>query len=320
MSKYHYLIAGLPDITLDDSKQVYSVSGFKEEIFKKLSRGDKKLMNLFFLKYDNQNLLNWLKDPLNTDAAVTDDRGTISAAKFIALVDEFKEKGLAKSVRKELPLYILTFLKEYAESLNQTNKEEGDQDIDLANKDDEDPENDEKEQEKQPVTPDDKLTALYYAYAMKNGNKFFAAWFELNLTIKNILTAVTCRKHGLDRNLYIIGNDKIAVNLKTSSARDFNLGDDVEFLADLLKLAEETDLVSREKRIDVLKWEWLDNNTIFKVFDVESIFSYLLKIEMIERWTNLDRASGEATFRELISAMKKDSNTALDEFKKKNNK
>lgn len=317
MSKYHYLIAGLPDIALDDSKQVYSVGDFKEEIYKLLSRSDKKLMNLFFLKYDNQNLLDWLKDPQSIDAVALDDRGTISPSEFIALIDEFKKRG---AIKKKLPPYIVDFLKAYAAgNPNPEEKEEGEQKATEDGKI-ETEEKDGSEQKMQPVTTDDKLTALYYAYVMKCRNNFFAEWFELNLTIKNILTAMTCRKHGLDRNLYIVGDNKIAVNLKTSSARDFNLGDDVEFLADLLRLAEEPDLVSREKKIDILKWEWLENNTVFKVFGIESVFSYLLKIEMIERWTSLDNESGEATFRELISAMKEDSNTALDEFKKKNNK
>lgn len=303
MSKYHCLIAGLPDIKLDDSKQVFSVLSFKEEVYKLLSRGDKKLINLFFLKYDNQNILRWLKNPLESDPSVLDDRGTISSELFMELIEAYKE---GKKIKKDIPSYMVDFLKTYAkENLEPEKEHESDE---------------EEEVEKSPLSWEDRLSVLYYAYALKCGNKFFSAWFELNLNIKNILTAVTCRKHGLDNNLYIIGDNAVAESLRTSTARDFNLSDDVEYLPELLRLAEETDLVSREKKVDVLKWEWLDDNTIFKVFDIESVFAYLLKIEMIERWTNLDRETGEATFRELIGAMKKDSNTVLNEFKKNNNK
>ncbi len=303
MSKYHCLIAGLPDIKLDDSKQVFSILSFKEEMYKLLSRGDKKLINLFFLKYDNRNILYWLKNPLENDPSVLDDRGTISPESFMELVEAYKE---GEKIKKEIPSYMIDFLKLYEKENEESEKEHET--------------NEDEEETNSPLSQEDKLSVLYYDYAIKCKNKFFSTWFELNLNIKNILTAVTCRKHGLDNNLYIIGDNIVAESLRTSTARDFNLGDDVEYLPELLRLAEETDLVSREKKIDVLKWEWLDNNTIFKVFGIESVFAYLLKIEMIERWTNLDKVTGEATFRELINAMKKDSNTVLNEFKKKNNK
>ena len=57
MSKYYYLISGLPNIALDDSKLAYSVCEFRTEIEDMLSSKDKKLIDLFYLKYDNINLL-----------------------------------------------------------------------------------------------------------------------------------------------------------------------------------------------------------------------------------------------------------------------
>ncbi|MDD4515995.1 DUF2764 family protein [Massilibacteroides sp.] len=302
MSKYHCLIAGLPDITLDDSKQVYSVQSFKEETYPLLSRKDRKLFDLFFLKYDNQNLLCWINNPTEESISTFDIRATISPDQFIEFAKTY-EAG--EKIKKNIPSYIINFLKSYFivdESTERENAYEEDS-----------------EQTMLAIAPEDSLAALYYSYAMKQGNTFFSDWFEFNLTIKNILTAVTCIKHGLDRNLYVVGENSIAENLRKSNAKDFDLGDDFELLPELLRLAEETDLVEREKKIDLLKWEWLDENTIFKTFGIESVFAYLLKIEMIERWTGLDKASGEATFRELIDAMKKDSNEVLNEFKKKNN-
>ena len=113
------------------------------------------------------------------------------------------------------------------------------------------------------------------------------------------------------------GHNEIAENIRTSNARDFGLGDSVEYLPELQRIAEETDLIVREKKIDLLKWKWLDDNTFFKTFDIESVFAYLLKLEMIERWVTLDKARGEKTFRELVGAMKMGSENALEEFKKK---
>lgn len=41
MSKYYYLVAGLPDLALDDSKLSYTVADFKTEFYPYLSDADK---------------------------------------------------------------------------------------------------------------------------------------------------------------------------------------------------------------------------------------------------------------------------------------
>ena len=155
---------------------------------------------------------------------------------------------------------------------------------------------------------------------MKTPNSFVRDWFELNLNINNMLTAITCRKHGLDKSIYIVGENEVAQALRTSNARDFGLTGEVDYLPELGRIAEETDLMVREKKVDLLKWKWLEEHTFFKPFDIESVFAYLLKLEMIERWVTLDKVTGEKTFREIVGAMKKGSENALDEFKRNSKK
>ncbi len=290
MSKYYYLIAGLPNIALDDGKLTYSVQEFRTEIEDILSHKDKKLIDLFYLKYDNINLL----AHVNHSEKMPDSRGKISFDEFDALNKALKdEEKIPKN--DKIPSYIVDFLKSYiAEESKENNNE------------------------KEYLSWEDRLATLYYEYAMKCGNKFVANWFELNLNINNILTAITCRKHGFNKANYIVGHNEIAENIRTSNARDFGLGDSVDYLPELQHVAEETDLLAREKKIDLLKWKWLDDNTFFKTFDIESVFAYLVKLEMIERWLTLDKAKGEKTFRELVGAMKTGSENALEEFKRNN--
>ena len=289
MSKYYCLIAGLPDITLDDSRLTYSVADFRNELSDILTRKDQKLIDLFFLKFDNKNLINQLKNP-DSDM---DPRGSITYDESHALYQALKEEE-AIPKNKHIPSYFIDFFRMYLES-----EAKGD----VAT-----------------ISWEDRLAALYYAYATKCGNQFVADWFELNLNINNMLTAITCRKHGLDKSQYIVGDNEVAEALLTSNARDFGLGNDVEYLPALQHIAEESDLMLREKKIDTLKWNWLEEQTFFKTFDIESVFAYLLKLEMIERWVSLDKETGEKTFREIVGAMKKGSENALEEFKRNNEK
>ncbi|MDR2968975.1 MAG: DUF2764 domain-containing protein [Tannerellaceae bacterium] len=290
MSKYYYLIAGLPNISPDDSKMPFSVGEFREELNVMLTEKDRKLLDLFFLKYDNRNLL----DLLQNQQKERDPRGRFSDSDFKEVLSALREDE--KIPQKAVPEYMIAFMQVYlAEEDKDTEKDKS-------------------------ISWEDRLAGLYYDYAMKNSNSFIAGWYELNLNINNVLTAITARKYNLDKSLYIVGNNEIAQTLRTSNARDFGLGDSVDYLPGLQRIAEETDLLSREKKLDRLKWFWLEDETFFKTFDVESVFAYMLKLEMIERWASLDMAAGEKTFRELIGEMKKGSDSALGEFKRNNTK
>jgi hypothetical protein len=288
MSKYYYLISGLPDITLDNTKQVYTVSSFKSETDDMLSKSDKDLLVPFFHKFDNQNLLVFLR--LKNRAP--DERGVVANDDVAGLYAALKDEERLPAENKYIPPYFPLFIKEYLAS--------------------------EEKNDAPAVSWEDRLSALYYDYATKSPNRFISEWFELNLNIGNILTAINCRNYKLDKAAYIVGNNEVAEALRSSSARDFGLGETLDYLPELFRIVEEPNLMIRERKTDQLKWAWLEEQTFFKTFDIEAVFAYLLRIEMIERWTSLDKVKGELTFRELVGGIKRESADVLDEFKRNN--
>lgn len=269
MSKYYYLVAGLPELTLDDSKLNYTVADFKTEIYPGLSDADQKLIDLFYLKFDNANLLKLLEDK----DAVIDLRGNYTAEELTEAIAAIKEGGEADV--KAFPSYLSVFISDY---FNTSSAGE--------------------------VLLEDQLAALYYAYAMKCSNRFVASWFEFNLNINNILVAFTARKYKWDVARTVIGDTEICEALRTSSARDFGLTGEVDYFDQLLKINEIAELVEREKRIDSLRWNWMEDAIFFDYFTVERIFAFLLKLEMIERWIALDKEKGNQLFRSIIEELK----------------
>lgn len=269
MSKYYYLVAGLPELTLEDSKLSYTVADFKTELYPSLSDKDKKLIDLFYLKFDNANVLKLLKDK---DAAI-DPRGVYSAeelAEYISLLKDGDE--MPDSV---FPSYLSTFISEY---------------FNTPAEDD--------------FLHEDRLAALYYAYAMKCKNKFVSSWFEFNLTMNNVLVALTARKFKLDVAPLIVGDTEVSEALRTSGARDFGLTGEVDVLDQLVKISETEELVEREKKIDQLRWNWMEEATFFDYFTIERLFVFLLQLEMIERWISLDKEKGSQLFRSIIATLK----------------
>lgn len=270
MSKYHYyLVAGLPELTLEDSKLSYTVADFKAELYPDLSDEDKKLIDLFYLKFDNANVLKLLKDK---DAAI-DLRGNYSAEELVEFISSLKEGDeIADAV---FPSYLSTFIFGY---FNATAEDD--------------------------FLYEDRLAALYYEYAMKCKNKFVSSWFAFNLTMNNILVALTARKFKMDIAPLIVGDTEVCEALRTSGARDFGLTGEVDFLDQLVKISETEELVEREKKIDQLRWNWMEEATFFNYFTVERLFVFLLQLEMIERWISLDKEKGNQLFRSIIATLK----------------
>ncbi|WP_321332256.1 DUF2764 family protein [uncultured Bacteroides sp.] len=271
MSKYYCLIAGLPELTLEDSKLNYTVADFKTELYPDLSLSDKKIIDLFYLKFDNGNVLRLLKDK---DATI-DDRGNYSSQQLLELISSVKVED---DVDPEVfPSYLVSFISDYFSEANG-----------------------------EPALQEDHLSALYYEYAMRNGNEFITRWFEFNLTVNNILVALIARKYKQDVAQSIVGQTEISEALRTSSARDFGLTNELDYFDQLVKISEIADLVEREKKLDALKWSWMENAVFFHYFTIERIFVFLIRLEMVERWISMDKEKGNQLFRSIIDSLKND--------------
>ncbi|MEG1615363.1 MAG: DUF2764 family protein [Bacteroidales bacterium] len=270
MSKYYCLVAGLPEINIEDHKLPFTVKEFKEEIYEQLSATDRKLFDLFFLKYDNANLLKYLENK----EAVLDDRGSLKAEQLELLIRALKEEDF--SGLKDSITYLNTFL---ASFLAEQSLSEG-------------------------VLWEDQLATLYYEYALKCSNNFVSRWFEFNLNVNNMLVASTARKFHFDAQNFIVGENEVARAIRSSSARDWGLTGTIDYLESVQRIAEEADVQERERKIDLLKWNWLEEQTFFHYFTVERLFAYLLKVEIIERWTSLNKEAGEKQLREMVTRLK----------------
>jgi hypothetical protein len=266
---YHCLIAGLPDIAPEDNKLPFSTADFKEEVRPQLSDNDARLLDLFYTKFDNQNLLRYLKDK----ETAFDRHGNLAKDELAECLQLIAEDDDPKNLY--FPPYFKAFVEEYKEAQH-TGAEN--------------------------TRWENRLTELYYQWAMQCGNPMIARWFEFNLNLNNILAACTSRKYQMD--MEVVGGNEVAESIRTSSQRDFGLVGTIDELDTFQRLAEEPDLFEREKKIDLLKWQWLDEQTFFKYFSIERVFAYLVKLEIIERWVSLDPAEGGKIFRKLIDDLK----------------
>ena len=264
---YYYLIAGMPDISMDDSKPVCSMDRFRAEFYPELSTEDRQLVDLLWLEQDNQNLLSLLSDKRFEPESI----GLFSAEELREIIRMARED---EKWDKSYPLYFRQFIQAY----------------------------DSEETEK--AMPSDLLSSYYYKHAMEVDNTFVSRWFAFNLDMNNILSAMTARKHRLNVASVVVGDDEVAEALRTNSSRDFGLAGVFERLELIQQIHETENLVEREHRIDALRWNWLEEESFFDYFGIEKLFGFLVKNRIVERWAKMDKEIGNGVFRSMISRMK----------------
>lgn len=268
MSKnYYYLIAGMPEVGMDDAKTVCSMEQLRAEYYPELTPADRKLTDLLWLEQDNRNLLSLLSD---RDATI-EQEGLYTADELRDMVRAAREDEKWNS---DYPTYLRDFIRTYyAEST-----------------------------EAGPMAAD-VLSSYYYKYAMQADNRFVSRWFGLNLDLNNILTAMTARKYKLPVAQAVIGDGEVAEALRTNNSRDFGLAGSFDRMEEIQHIAETGNLVEREHKIDALRWGWLEDESFFDYFGVEKLFAFLVKNQIVARWLNLDAEVGSEMLRSMVAEM-----------------
>ena len=115
------------------------------------------------------------------------------------------------------------------------------------------------------------------------------------------------KKHGY---LYVIdepvvvGEDSVVESLSRSSAADFGLRAELPFVEQLVAaVADERNMVEKERKIDNIRWAELSELTTFDYFDLNAVIAYLVKANMVARWAVLDAKVGREMFERLVSEL-----------------
>jgi hypothetical protein len=152
------------------------------------------------------------------------------------------------------------------------------------------------------------IQASYYSHVLKTKNNFLKQWFTFEKDMKNVLTAINCRKYdyNLEDQLISVDNSNNVYNILAKYAPKVELlGDELAYADEIIQIAEsEMDITAKEKAIDEIKWKFLDSCLEFNYFNVEIILAYILKLEMIERWAELDHEAGKALFSKMVHDLK----------------
>lgn len=267
--EYYCLVAGLPDLLFIENKLALKSLNLREELQFQLRPSDYKLVEILFLPFDNQNLLNLLykrNTPFETRGLYTKD--------ILNNQLELSEEEI------QLPAYMIQFIHQIRTSGSK------DFSVDAVNK----------------------LHALYYEFVLSCENQFLKNWLLFDLNIRNILTAFNCIRfsYPLEEQLLTIQENETSYSLllnKRLKPELFN--NELPFCEQIFRIAEsDAETIEKEKTLDKIRWDYLDEYTFFHYFTIEKILSFVLKLFILERWMKLDAESGRQLLDRLIDDLK----------------
>lgn len=267
--EYYCLVAGLPDLFFNESKLTFNCVEFREELQNLLSHEDYKLLEYLFLPFDNENLLShsFEKNPVfNSNGIVTKN--------------EYEFQFSQENELPELPFYMIQFLSWVQDS----------------------------EINERTVEAENKLHQYFYEYALQVRNEFLKSWITFNLNIKNILGAFNCIRFGynLQQQLIKVEHNLMPYSLLINKRLKPELfEDELPFNQQIFRIAEsDISLIEKEKELDKIRWNYLDEATFFHYFTIEKILSFTIKILISERWLKLDANTGKILLNQLIDDIK----------------
>lgn len=268
-TEYYCLVASLREWTLDSDTKGFDVREILDEILDELTAKDRKAVELLYAYYDCENIIS-LRNKRNRH----NNLANLSAEQLKDVLENRNYALLPENVAAVVKLY------------NVVDDEERDEDV---------------------VVGDNFEHALFDAYykdLSASKVRFLKKWGEFDRTLRNISAAVAAREAGRVISEVTVGGGEIVAQLAQSSASDFGLRGELQYIDSVISaITEETNIVEKERKIDAVRWSEAEDIAINDYFDIDYILSYLVKVNIVARWTLLSPEVGREMLDKLIASL-----------------
>ncbi|NCA84588.1 MAG: DUF2764 family protein [Clostridia bacterium] len=150
------------------------------------------------------------------------------------------------------------------------------------------------------------LDSYFYEYLLSLDNDFLRNYYSFLLDFTNVATALALREHEMPPANQLIGDNVITQSILRSSARDFGVTQDFAEVEKIIAAWQSATITEREKNLDLIKWQWIDEHTFFEYFTIERLLAFMLQLEIAERWMLLDPETGRSMFDQLLDSLTRD--------------
>ncbi len=263
-SNYYCLVAGLREYSLDSDTKGFDAGAVISEISDALTSSDLRQLHLLYGYYDCENIIS-----LKSGRATHNPLGILSR-------EELEEELLRPS---RLPEPLQRIVRLYA-----------------------DPESEEAEGYDFSAGFDHDLMAAYYEVCRTNGCRFMREWAAFDRNMRNIAAATAARATGRQVKDVVVGSGHVVEQILRSSVADFGLRGEVDYVdAVLAAMGDEANIMDKEHKMDLLRWSQVQEMTVYDYFDINAILGYLVRLNIVARWSRLDAVRGREMFDRLMA-------------------
>lgn len=272
---YYYLVAGLKEYSLDSERKGFDAPGLRNMILEELTERDQEYVKLFYAFYDVENLMAALNGKTAFNAL-----GMLSPEEIRAEITG-RSADPEEDFESKLPAPVAAVIQTYRDRDNE--EETGD------------------EEQASPHRPvETMLWEAFYGECARSECRFLREWYAFDNTLRNICTAYIARDKELEIAGQLVGEGEIIEALSRSTASDFGLKNEIDYLEQIIALLDTKDIIEKEQQLDLIRWKKAEELSIFDYFDIQVILAYLAKINIIHRWVALDPKRGKEMFDTLM--------------------
>ncbi len=261
---YYCLVAGLKEYALDTDVKGFDAPALIAEISEGVSKRDRKRIALLYAYYDIENIINMR-----------------AGREQFSVLGNFTREELEEELKT--PSRLPAWMKRVIAAFHAAN------------------EADAPEEERSEESLERRLLAAYYEECARSRPGFLRAWSAFDRTLRNITAAFAARRLGLSPAEAIIGRGEIETALSRSSAADFGIRSEVDYVDQVIAaMGSDVNLLEKEHRLDTLRWNKAEELACMHYFDLDFLLGYLVRINLIHRWTALDPERGRRMLEELM--------------------
>lgn len=134
------------------------------------------------------------------------------------------------------------------------------------------------------------LNADFYSEAIKSRSEFIRRYFAYDLLVRNTRTAWLNKSLGR-----VEGTDIVSIEQDTDNSEE------ARAIYDVLS---QKDILARERDLDSLMWNRIEEINVMKVFDLDVILGFVARLKIVDRWIKLDPQTGRELFRKLVEEIR----------------
>lgn len=268
-TEYYYLVAGLRDWTLDSDTKGFDVREIIDEIVGELTKSDREAVRMLYAYYDCENII-----ARRAKRERHNQLGNLSAEQIAEVLEERNYSLLTPAVAKCVKLYV------------EADDEERDEEVTLD------------------ASFERAIFEAYYRDLAESKVSFLKEWGAFDRNLRNIAAAIAAREAGRVVADVTVGDGEIVEQLKRSTAADFGLRGELPYVDSVISaVSDEKNIVEKERKIDAIRWSEAEAMTSFDFFTINFILSYLVKVNIVARWTLLSPEVGREMLNRLIKEL-----------------